>query len=175
MIGRKEAQTAPFPPGKGGGEDVEYGYKGKGVTTHLLTEGNGMPLSAVSTGAAGDERDQVASLFNKVRVYHGFGRPRRYTKELHADKGYDAKILRVFLRSKGVRPVIPRRVWKARKRLPGLKPPISKDRWKVERCFAWMQRKFRRLVVRWERRRKYWEGFILLGIIMMWVEKLICG
>jgi len=40
---------ALFPHGKGGGQDVDYGYKGKGVTTHLLTEGNGMPLSVIAT------------------------------------------------------------------------------------------------------------------------------
>ena len=167
--------TALFPPGKGGGEIVDYGYKGKGVTTHLLVEGNGMPLSATITGAGGSERDQVACLFAKVRIYHGYGKPKRYTREAHADKGYDSKLLRIFLRSKGVRPVIPRRVWSSRKQPAGRKPPVSHDRWKVERCFAWMQRKFRRLVVRWERCLKYWEGLIQLGVVMMWVDKLICG
>ena len=167
--------TAPFPPGKGVGDEVEHGYKGKGVTTHLLTEGNGLPLAATGTGAAGNERDQVGKLFERVRVYHGYGRPKRCTHEMHADKGYDSKALRIFLRNKGIRPVIPRRVWKTKKQTPGRKLPKSRDRWKVERCFAWMQRKFRRLVVRWERRSKYWNGFIQLGIVMMWVNKLICG
>lgn len=164
-----------FPPGKGGGEGVDYGYKGKGVTTHLLADGNGMPLSTVTTGAGGSERDQISILFQGVRVYHGFGRPKRYTKELHADKGYDGRALRIFLRSKGIRPVIPRRIWADRKQIRGRKPPKSHDRWKVERCFAWMQRKFRRLVVRWERKTKYWEGFVQVGVIMMWVDRLICG
>ena len=31
---------ALFPPGKGGGELVEYGYKGKGVTIHSLVDAN---------------------------------------------------------------------------------------------------------------------------------------
>jgi len=34
-----------FPPGKGGDESVDYGYKSKEVTTHLLVDGNAMPLS----------------------------------------------------------------------------------------------------------------------------------
>lgn len=46
---------ALFPPGKGGGEDVDYGYKGKGVTAHLLVDGNGMPLSVSATSASGSE------------------------------------------------------------------------------------------------------------------------
>jgi hypothetical protein len=31
------------------------------------------------------------------------------------------------------------------------------------------------LVARWERRDVYWEGFLQLSIIMIWVDKLICG
>ncbi len=33
-----------FSAGKGGGEKVDHGYKGKGVTTHLLVDGLGQPL-----------------------------------------------------------------------------------------------------------------------------------
>ena len=106
---------ALFPPGRGGGEEVDYGYKGKGVTTHLLVDGNGMPLSVVSTGASVSEREQVSQLIKRVRVYHGYGRPKKCPHEIHADKGYDSKILIIFLRNKGIKPNIPRRVWKARK------------------------------------------------------------
>ena len=166
---------ALFPPGKGGGQSVDYGYKGKGVTTHLLVDGNGMPLSATSTPASGSEREQVYPLLQRVRIYHGFGRPKRCPKEIHADKGYDSKALRIFLRNKGIRPNIPKRVWKDKRQPRGRKVEPSTSRWKVERCFAWMQRKFRRLVARWERRDQYWNGFLQLSIIMIWVEKLICG
>lgn len=166
---------ALFPPGKGGGEDVDYGYKGKGVTTHLLVDGNGMPLSISATSASGSERKQVPTLLQQVKVYHGYGRPKRCPKEVHADKGYDSKALRVFLRAKGVRPVIPKRKWKARRQPPGRKTATSTSRWQVERCFSWMQRKYRRLVARWERRTTYWKGFLQLSVIMIWVDKLIYG
>jgi transposase len=56
-----------FSAGKGGGEDVEYGYKGKGVTSHVLTDGGGNPLKITATGAAGDERQQVTPLLKKNR------------------------------------------------------------------------------------------------------------
>src|ERR671922_2714523 len=39
------AWMARFPPGKGGGEGVAYGRKGKGILIHSLTDGAGMPLS----------------------------------------------------------------------------------------------------------------------------------
>ena len=51
-----------FSGGKGGGEMVDYGYKGKGMTTHLLVEGNGYPLCFEVTSAKGDERQEVEKL-----------------------------------------------------------------------------------------------------------------
>ena len=78
---------ALFPPGGRGGEGVAHGTKGKGVTNHLLIEGNGLPLALQSTPANGDERRQVAMLLGRVKVYHAYGRPRSGPKEIHADKG----------------------------------------------------------------------------------------
>ena len=153
----KWAVDDSFSPGKEGGDDVDYGYKGKGVTNHLLVEGKGMPLAATTTPASNSEREQVSRLLQRLRIYHGYGRPKHCPHGIHADKG--SRIVRIFLRSKGVRPVIPRRVWNARKHPQGRKPPVSTSRWQVERCFAWMQKKYRRLVARWERREAYWNGF----------------
>ena len=56
-----------FSSGRGGGEQVEYGYKGKGVTNHLLVEAEGKPLVIRTTSAKGDEKDQVNPLLNKVK------------------------------------------------------------------------------------------------------------
>lgn len=49
---------------RGGGEQVDYGYKGKGVTSHLLVSGR--PLVITSTPASGDERQQVSPLLSKI-------------------------------------------------------------------------------------------------------------
>ena len=65
-------------------------------------------------------------------------------------KGYDAKDLRHGLRTRGIRPQIPTRVWKT-KQLRGR--PIKKNipRYQVEWTVAWLHWKYRRLVVRWDR------------------------
>ena len=60
--------TGQYPPGKGGGEDVAYGYKGKGILIHTLTDGNGMPLSNSTTAANGSEREQVMPLLKSILV-----------------------------------------------------------------------------------------------------------
>jgi transposase len=54
-----------FSAGKGGGKGVDYGYKGKGVTSHVLVDGRGNPLKITATSAAGDERQQVIPLLKK--------------------------------------------------------------------------------------------------------------
>nr|WP_264299972.1 hypothetical protein [Nostoc sp. MG11] len=69
---------ALFPPGKGGGEEIAYGGKGKGVLIHTLTEGNGMPLANSTTPANGNEREQVLPLLDKVKLRTlKRGRPRK--------------------------------------------------------------------------------------------------
>ncbi len=55
-----------FVSGKGGGEDVDYGYKGKGLTVHTLVDGNSMPLSVTSTGASENEKEQVEVLLDAI-------------------------------------------------------------------------------------------------------------
>ena len=135
---------------------MEYGFKGKGITVHALVDNNGNPLSVISTGAAEGERAQIEPLIEQAKVLTGKpGRPKKLPGSLQADKGYDSRKLRDDLRKRGVTPMIDRRTWPDRKPPIGRPPAKPVDRWKIERTFAWFQRKYRRLVVRWERRNKY--------------------
>jgi IS5 family transposase len=94
---------ALFPPGKGGGEEVAYGGRGKGILIHTLTEGYGMPLSNSTTPANGNERKQVLPLLDKVKLITlKGGRPRKRIRVLAADKGYDSKQQRASLRKRGI-------------------------------------------------------------------------
>jgi len=134
-----------------------------------------MALAVTSTRASASEREQVPKLLEQVKVRNGRGRPKSNPKEIHADKGYDARHLRQSLRNRGIRPVIAKRVWPNAKRTPGPKVASSAIRWIVERSFAWLQRKFRRIVNRWERRSSYWNAFLALSIVMLWIDKIIYG
>jgi IS5 family transposase len=164
---------ALFPPGKGGGEDVAYGGKGKGVLIHTLTEGNGMPLANCTTPANGNEPEQVLPLVVVVKLKTlKPGRPRKRLKVLATDKGYDSKDKRAALRKRGIRPQIPKRVWKSQKNR-GRPIKISVPRFQQERCFACYQRKYRRLVVRWERQKVYFDSFIDLATIHIWVQRIL--
>lgn len=163
-----------FAAGKGGGEGVEYGGKGKGVTLHALADGKGDPLSVISTGAKQSEREQVEPLLDEVDVPTGkIGRPRKRPKALQLDKGYESKELRKKIRSRGIKPLMPKRTGPNGKARRGRPADAPIDRYKVERLFAWLQRKYRRLAVRWERRNKYWLGFVSLGVIGIWMSRLL--
>src|SRR6516164_14372 len=167
--------TALFPPGKGGGEGVAYGGKGKGILSHSLTAGDGMPLANRVTPANGDERAQVVPLLDAVKVHTGKrGRPRKRLKVIATDKGYDAKALRQQLRKRGIRAQLPKRVWKTKKNRGR---PIKNvvPRFQAERTFAWFQKKYRRLVVRWERLAACFEAFLAIATIHIWIQRLIVG
>jgi len=137
---------ALFPPGKGGGEGIARGGKGKVILIHSLTDGGGMPLANRIMPANGDERAQVLPLLDAVKVRTGHrGRPHKRLKVIATEKGDDAKALRQQLRQRGIRAQIPKRVWKTKKHRGR---PIKKvvPRFQAERTFAWFQKKYRRLL-----------------------------
>ena len=157
----------------GGGEEVAYGGKGKGVLIHTLTEGNGMPLANCTTAANGSEREQIIPLLDKVKLKTKKpGRPRKRVKVLATDKGYDSKEKRAILRKRGIRPQIPKRVWKTKKNR-GRPIKVSVPRFQQERCFARFQRKYCRLVVRWERQKVYFDAFINIATIHIWIQRIL--
>ena len=88
-ITRDRNKPAPFfqvHPRKGGGEDVAYGYKGKSILIHSITDANGMPLVVITTPANGDERQQVLPMLGQIRLATGKrGNPKRRPKVLAAD------------------------------------------------------------------------------------------
>ncbi|MBD2534582.1 transposase [Nostoc flagelliforme FACHB-838] len=130
-----------------------------------MTVGSGMPLANCTTVANGNEKEQILPLLDKVKLKTlKRGKPRKKLKLLATDKGYDSKEKRAALRKRGIRPQIPKRVWKTRKNR-GIPIKISVPRFQQERCFAWYQRKYRRLGVRWERIKVYFNAFIQLATI----------
>ena len=84
-----------FSSGRGGGEQVDYGYKGKGVTSHLLVEKSGKPLAITFTPASGDERKQVIPLLRKVIPFIKKVWNQGKIPILEADKGYDSEQTRI--------------------------------------------------------------------------------
>lgn len=96
---------------------------------------------------------------------------------LEADKGYDSVWLRQALLAMQIFPLIPYRKIKGRD-IPDMKEVcdvfhLTKKRWMVERAFAWLKRRCRRLLMRWERLPGIWAGFATLGVIYSWLGNLV--
>jgi hypothetical protein len=117
----------------------------------------------------------VVPLLDAVKVRTGKrGRPRKRLKVIATDNGYDAKALRQQLRKRGSRAQLPQRVWKTKKKR-GRPSKKVVPRFQAERTFAWFQKKYRRLVVRWERIAACVDAFLAIATIHIWIHRLIVG
>lgn len=156
--------TEPFPPGRMGGKDVEHGYKGKGSTIHLITDGKGLPLGVEITSAKGNEREQVGKLIRKVE----FLLPEDDIIFLEADKGYDSKKVRCALLLEGIYPLIPYRGNRS-----GIGGWVKRARWKVERAISWIKRGYHRVATRWERLTDAYAGIVTIALCCFWARKIV--
>jgi putative transposase len=126
-----------------------------GVKRSVLTDGRGVPLGVAVAGA--NVHDQ--KLFHATLSHLAVHRPRpttRHPQHLCCDKGYDAAVLRREARRRLYRPHIKSRgEEQIAKRVRGRRA----RRWVVERIASWMNR-FRRILVRWEKKAVNYEAML---------------
>ena len=139
----------------------------------MLIDKNGHAIGITTTSAKGNEKHQVKSLLKQLPSKLLKGR----VVVLEADKGYDAAWLRQALLNIGIFSLIPYRKIKGRC-APDFKEvchffKLKPQRWKVERAFAWLKRRCRRLLMRWERLVVIWHSLAMLGIIYTWMKNLV--
>jgi transposase len=157
------------------GEDIAYGWKGKGSTVHMVTEGTGLPLTFLVTAANVSEVTVGLKVVDRVRVPRPHGRPKKRPASLGADKSYDSADFRWELRRRGIQPSIPQRKWKNRRRSPG-RPPVvhqvSRSRWKVERSHGWLDN-WRRLVTRYDWYAESYVAFLTIACFMVALARIL--
>jgi transposase len=136
-----------------------------GSKHHLITDSGGIPLAITLTGGNRNDVTQLLPLIDGVGPIAGKpGRPRKRTERVLADRGYDHDKYRRELRKRGVKPVIARRNTEHGSGL-------GKERWVVERTFAWLHN-LRRLRIRYERDPGLHMAFMLLGCAVVCQRKL---
>jgi putative transposase len=158
--GSGKVWTAPAPrlPWAGKKTGANPTDRGKlGVKRSVLTDGRGVPLGLAVDGA--NRHDQ--KLFRATLDSLPFRRPRptsRRPQHLCCDKGFDAEVIRREACRRHFIPHIKSRGEEdLAKRLHGRRP----RRWVVERVASWMNR-FRRILVRWEKKAVNYEAFLHL-------------
>lgn len=124
----------------------------------MLTDGRGVPLGVAVDGANVHDQRLFHATLDGVAVR----RPRptaRRPQHLCCDKGFDAAVLRREARRRRYRPHIKSRgEERAAKRTHGRRA----RRWVVERIASWMNR-FRRILVRWEKKAVNYEALLHLA------------
>jgi transposase len=124
-----------------------------------------VPLSVVVTAAnVNDTTMFQAVLADVALVRTPAGRRRTRPAKVHADKGYDSRANRAWLRRRGIKSRIARRGIESSTRL-------GRHRWRVERSLSWLSC-WRRLAVRWDRDAGRWFAFVLLACAVVCFNRL---
>lgn len=127
-----------------------------------IVDSQGLPVSLLIASAAPHEITLVRQVINARFT-------RRPIRRLTGDKAYDSDRMDGYLKGLGTELNAPHRA--GRKKPPtqdGRKLRAYKQRWKVERYFAWLFN-FRKCVVRYEYKEENFLAFLLLAsaIIMI--------
>jgi transposase len=160
---RASLDAATIPAKRGGGavgpNPTDRGRPGS--KHHLLVDRRGLPLAAPDLTAANvADTTTLPTMLDRVRPIRGRrGRPRRRPRKLHADKGYDSRANRRACYQRGIVARIARKGIESSTRL-------GRYRWVVERTIAWLHR-FRRLLVRYERRADIHQAFLTLAACLI--------
>ncbi len=118
----------------------------KGTKRHLLTEGSGLPIGLVVTGANRNDKTQVEAVLESMPVPPPLPGPDA-AQHFCADKGYDYDDVRSVISFWGYTEHIKSRGEEAQAlTVPGYRA----RRWVCERTHSWLNR-FRRLLIRWEK------------------------
>lgn len=146
------------------GLEVGKTKKGKGTKLMLMTDGQGIPISAFTTSAQTAEVNTIETLVD-IRV------TRKRPDRLLYDKAADADWIRDALKVRGIQQVTPHRKGrKKRSRQDGRSLRRYRHRWKIERTISWLQFQ-RRLLIRYERHAHLFQGFVHLACLMLCLRR----
>ena len=169
---RRAHLDATFVPAKKGGDAIGLTRRGKGSKLMAVVDGQGTPLGLLVASAQRAEIKLAEPTLATIRVPARRGRPKTRPRELVADKAYDSQPFRERLRCRGIRPCIPH--WRGKKPRRGRKAELVgyRERWHVERAFAWLG-SFRRVLVRYERQATVYLACVTLAAIMVALRRLV--
>lgn len=150
------------------------GFSGKhrinGLQRHLVIDANGNPLHFTLSKANRHDQINLLATIDGIKI----GKRRRRPKRLGLDKGYDSDELRAELRRRHIVPVASYR--RNRKIDPATLPVkerhgkrYCRQRWKVERSFAWVNR-FRRLDRFLEVSQRAYRAFVRVSFIKHYLD-----
>ncbi len=137
-----------------------------GTKRHILTDQRGAPLSAIVTAANTHDMKAAFETLDGTVVERQAPR-RHYPQHLCLDKGYDYQEIEFG--------VIARRYVSHMRHRGEIENPVKRykpKRWVVERSASWLNR-FRRLLIRWEKKAENYLGLVQLACCIMVYRRTI--
>jgi transposase len=148
-----------------------------GTKRHVLTDKNGIPLSAVITSANMHNIKAVTyvtynTVINRPIVLPPLtkGRKRRPQQHLCLDRAYVSESARQAIVKRGYVSHTPCKRKRGQKKCPSAK----KRRWVVERTNSWHNR-FRKIFTRYEKKAENYLGLVQLSCSVIIYRKVILG
>jgi transposase len=125
-----------------GANPVDRGKAGSKF--HGAGDAGGLPLAVIGSAASANDSTMFETVLDDIPpIRMPSGRRRRRPGKVHSDKAYDHRRCRAYLRRRGIKPLIARRMIESSQRL-------GRHRWRIERAGAWLGG-WRRLRIRYER------------------------
>jgi transposase len=148
--GRRGKKTGPNPTDRAR----------PGSKHHVATDGQGIPLATIVTGANEHDVTQLIPLIDRIpSLRQRDGTRRRRPVIAIADRAYDSSEHRKALKRRGIGSLIARRG-------VGHGSGLGRLRWVVERTHSWLHQN-RRLRVRFERLPSLHEAFLTIGCALV--------
>ncbi len=143
----------------------------------LVTDGRGTPIGMHLATAQQAAVRLAEQTLDSLGVARPQGRHKQRPKQLVAHRGYGSGPVRRSWRRRGMHGCIPAKRRPAPRHPKRGRPVVAgqqeyRQRWKVERTFAWLGN-CRRLLNRWERHRSLYQGFFTVVLMLICINQLL--
>ena len=138
-----------------------------GTKIHVAVDCNSLPVSIIIGSANEHDSTRLIDVMENISDYLDDDSIKQITS-VYADKGYDSKAIREYLKSRNILDCISHRNFKTKNSKTTNQNDYSKTRYVVERFFAWLKCGFHRMAIRYERRTENYFGLVNIASIMMY-------